>query len=464
MSCAEGNHGSSARTSLWLLTAAMLAGACSGATLQSDGPANVLILLTDDQGVDQIGAYAEHPDPPATPRMDALADQGVLFRNAWSYPTCSPTRAALLTGRLGRRTGVGDAMQYLQSRELPLREITLPEVLATAPVPYASSAVGKWHLSAYNSPSGVHHPNLTGFEFFTGSMANLYDHVEDDGRPHSFFHWERITNGVVSKDDTYATTATVDDALARIEVMPEPWLLYVAFNAPHTPWDPPPSGLHEQGEVTPQTPEPVRYRAAVEALDHELGRLLDEIDPSVLARTTILFAGDNGTPAEAVREPWNPARGKQTPYEGGVNVPLVVAGAGVHAPGESAALVHVHDLFATALDIAGADPPEGVALDSESLLPYVADPDEPGRDIVYTERFVPSGPGPYEVDWRMSRTGSFKVVDRTGQLGVFDLRGRNDDGELLELDALPAEDRAAVDALIGAQAEHWSSIEGPAPL
>lgn len=465
MRCAEGNHDSIRRTILVMLLFATVLTGCTDGPGNKPPVNNILILLTDDQGVDQIGVYAEHPDPPATPRMDALADQGVLFRNAWSYPTCSPTRAALLTGRLGRRTGVGDAMQYQQGRELPLREVTLPEVLKAAPTPYATSAVGKWHLAAYNSPAGVDHPNQAGFEWFSGSMANLYDFIERDGSPHSFFHWERITNGAVSKEDTYATTATVNDALARIDEMPEPWLLYVAFNAPHTPWDPPPPELHSQGEVTPQSSDEVRYRAAVEALDTEIGRLLDEIRPKVLERTTILFASDNGTPDDAIRAPWNPARGKQTPFEGGINVPLIVAGAGVEAQGqESGALVHVHDLFATALEIGEASAPEGVILDSRSLVPFFTDPAAPGRDIVYTERFVPSGPPPYEIDWRISRGPRFKVVDRMVEVGVFDLQGRDDDGELLDLDALPPAERAEVDALIEAQGLHWSSIEGPEPL
>lgn len=397
--------------------------------------------------------------------MDGLAEQGVLFRNAWSYPTCSPTRAALLTGRLGRRTGVGDALQYQQGRELPLREVTLPEVLSEAPEPYATSAVGKWHLAAYNSPSGVDHPNLAGFEFYSGSMANLYDHDERDGRAHSFLYWERITNGEISKSEVYATTATVDDALERMDTMPEPWLLYVAFNAPHTPWDPPPQGLHQQGDVTADTPEEIRYRATVEALDTEIGRLLDEMDPGMRERTTILFASDNGTPDDAIRKPWNPRRGKQTPFEGGINVPMIVAGAGVTAEGqESGALVHVYDFFATALELAGASAPKGVSLDSQSLVPYLADPDAPGRDIIYTERFVPSGPPPYEIDWRISRGPNFKVVDRQVEFGVFDLRGRDDDGPLLDLDALSADDRVEIDALVEAQRAHWTSIEGPAPL
>ncbi|MBX2804039.1 MAG: sulfatase-like hydrolase/transferase [Myxococcales bacterium] len=437
---------------------------CAGPA-PSAGPGNVLVLLTDDHGTDKVGAYAEHPDPPPTPRMDGLASEGVLFRNAWAAPTCSPTRAALLTGRLGRRTGVGDAVQFQSGKELPLRETSLPALLASGSAPYATAAVGKWHLSAYNSTSAVDHPNLLGFQTFLGSMANLYDADVPDGQAHSYFHWEKITDGDVRKTDDYATTVTVDDALEQIATLPEPWFVYVAFNAPHRPLDPPPEHLHTQGALTPDSPEGMRYRAVVEALDTEIGRLLDEMDPEVRERTTVLLAGDNGTPSHAILEPWDRSRGKQTPFEGGINVPLIVAGPDVQTPGsESAALVHVMDVFSTALDIAGIEAPEGLVLDSESLRPYLQDPAAPGREVLFTERFVPVGPPPYNIDWRMTRDDRFKIIDRDGEVGVFDLMGRHDDGELLDLDVLESEQRAQVDALLTVHASFWSSVQGPAPF
>ena len=464
--CAEGKSvtGHTRQFAMWVVGVALLAG-CAGNQEAPSTPPNVLVLLTDDQGTDQIGVYAEHPDPPLTPRMDALAAEGVLFRNAWANPTCSPTRAALLTGRLGRRTGVGDALQYAQGRELPLSEVTLPEALAVAPVPYASAAIGKWHLSAYNSPTAVDHPNVSGFDYFAGSMANLNDHWLSDGLGHHFYHWEKITNGNVEKVDRFATTVTVDDTLAQMRELPEPWFLYVAFNAPHKPLMPPPEELHHQGALGVDSGERVLYRANVEALDAEIGRLLDEMDPEIRARTTVIFASDNGTPSHAIREPWDAGRGKQTPYEGGVNVPLIIAGPQVEVPGsESLALVNVLDIFATALEVADASPPEGVQLDSQSLVPFLADPENSGRDIVYTERFVPSGPPPYNIDWRISRDGRFKVVDRQVSVGLFDLADRDDDGDPIELESLDEASRAQAQGLLDAQAEHWEGIEGPSPL
>ncbi|HHO52907.1 MAG TPA: hypothetical protein ENK18_19040 [Deltaproteobacteria bacterium] len=425
-------------------------------------PANVLILLTDDQGVDKVGAYGEHPEPPPTPNIDALAERGVLFRNAWATPICSPTRAALLTGRTGRRTGIGDVLQHRGGKELPLREPTLPALLKISDPSWSTAAVGKWHLAAYNSASGPDHPNLVGFDRFAGSMSNLYDADEPDGLPHGFFHWEKITDGQVSKSQTYATTETVDDALAIIAELPEPWLVYVPFNAPHRPLDPPPEHLHSFGPLTLGDPETLRYHAVVEALDTEIGRLLDGIDPEVMARTNLFFAGDNGTPAHAITEPWNPRRGKLTPYEGGVNVPLIVAGPAVEAPGEeSRAVVQILDIFATALELSGAALPNDVIFDSHSFAGQLSDPAAEGRPLVFSERFLPTGRPPYHTDWRLSRDGRFKVMEIDGQLGVFDLEGRDDDGPALDPEVLSGVDQLHVAALLQAHHDYWDHIEPP---
>ncbi len=465
MYCGEGNP-HPVIAGLGCLLVVVSVGACRPEEQAEGGPPNILVLLTDDQGVDQFAAYGEHPNPPPTPRMDGLAAEGVLFRNAWAYPSCSPSRAALLTGRLGRRTGIGDALQYNQGRQVPLPEVSLPEVLASAPTPYSTAAVGKWHLSAYNSPHGVNHPNQFGFESFAGSVANLYDYDVEDGRAHSYYHWERVVDGAIDKVDEYATTVTVDDALARMREMPEPWFLYVAFNAPHTPLDPPPPELHTQGDVRPSSIESRRYRAVLEALDTEIGRMLDTMDPELRERTTIVLAGDNGTPTDAILEPWDPNRSKLTPYEGGVNVPLVIAGASVPEGGqESGALVHLMDVFSTVLELAGTPPPAGVTLDSESLVPFLEDPEAPGRDVLYTERFVPSGAPPYDIDWRISRDERFKVVHRAtaDEIGVFDLQGRSDEGDVLDLSSLSAAEQEQVQALLDTQRVHWRSIRGPDP-
>lgn len=427
------------------------------------GPAttNVLVLLTDDQGVDKVAAYGEHPTPPRTPRIDALAADGVLFRNAYAAPICTPTRAALLTGRYGRRTGYGGTAQFEMGKELPLDEVTLPERLRAADPPYANAAFGKWHLGAFNAQSGTDHPNLSGFDHFAGSMGNLYDARQDDGGAYGYYRWERVEDGAVALETRYATTATVDDALDAIATLPEPWLVYVAFNAPHRPLDAPPPGLGAYGDLSGERDDHVLYDAVVEALDTEIGRLLDTVDPDVLQRTTVFFLGDNGTERRAIREPWDPRRGKDTPFEGGSHVPFLVTGPLVVEPGTSDAFVHVVDVFATVEALAGLAP-DGVERDGLSLLPLLADPAAAWpRDVVHYEKFEPAGPPPYDVDWRISRDARWKWMQIGEEAVLYDVGDRPDDGDTIDPAALSAEDRAAVDSLFAEHAAFWQGLPPP---
>jgi arylsulfatase A-like enzyme len=309
----------------------------------------------------------------------------------------------------------------------------------------------------------VDHPNLSGFDRFAGSMGNLYDARHDDGGHYGYYRWERVEDGAVSLETRYATTVTVDDALDAIATLPEPWLVYVAFNAPHRPLDAPPPELGTYGDLSSEEDDHVLYDAVVEALDTEIGRLLDTVDPDVLERTTIFFMGDNGTERRAIREPWDPRRGKDTPFEGGSNVPLLVTGPLVEHPGtESDAFVHVVDLFPTIEAIAGLAP-DGVERDGLSLLPLLADPGAAWpRDVVHYEKFEPSGPPPYRLDWRISRDARWKWMETGDEPLLFDIGDRPDDGEAVDPAALSAEDRAHVDALFEEHTAFWAGLPPPA--
>lgn len=424
-------------------------------------PANVLVLLSDDQGVDSVGAYGAHPSPPPTPHIDQLAADGVLFRNAWAYPVCTPSRAALLTGRLGRRTGLGEVIQYRDREELPVTEVIIPRMLEGAPDAWSSAAFGKWHLSSYQSPSNVAHPVQLGFDRFTGSLNNLGDHVVADGLDHGYHHWEQVLDGQLVKNDTYATTFTVDEALRAMRELPEPWFVYVAFHAPHSPFDLPPEALTPTLDADARDPKAVRYPLVVEALDQEIGRLLREMG-DLRARTWVVFASDNGTPEDVVRPPSEPSRAKNSPFEGGVHVPLIVTGPGVVEPGrEVDALVHLADIFPTVAEIARAPLPP-VPLDGQSLLPHLVDPSAEGRAFVHTEKFLPNGLAPVKsLDWRMSRDSRFKVI-RVGEgvpLAVYDLGASPVEvGPPLDVSALSASEQGDVEVLIRAHEAFFEEI------
>ncbi|RMF85933.1 MAG: hypothetical protein D6744_00510 [Planctomycetota bacterium] len=283
--------------------------------------------------------------------------------------------------------------------------------------------MGKWHLTRpREAPT---HPLDAGYDWYAGAMHNLGREIEKGG----YTHWVKYVNGVPHVERNYATTDTADDAVARAAAMTPPWFLYVAFNAIHTPLHDPPQSLCAQVECQRfGCPTPAgsaeRSRHMLETLDVVLEDMIErlrQIDPNVI----VFLVGDNGTsPASA---PPKPNRAKGTMYEGGVHVPLIVAGGGVRQ-GECDALVGTVDLLATISDLAGT--PHTTA-DSVSFAPLLFDERaSPPRRTLYAERFVPN------FDWRRPvslraharaiRNRRFKLIYRTGRYGstfeLYDLK------------------------------------------
>ena len=351
---------------------------------------NILIVLVDDVGVDMMSAYGINRDAPDTPNLDLLARFGVVFRNAWSNALCSPSRASIQNGRYGFRSGIGELVGA-SNYALQLDEITIPEMLDLGTGgAYRHAAIGKWHLGNA-SVGGDWAPNFAGYDHFAGTMGNL--------EPEDYTNWTQIKNGVQIAETTYATTKHVDEAIDFIEHAPEPWFCFLSFNAPHYPWAAPPSHLiHSDlsNAGPPETDPQPYYKAMIEAIDTELGRLINEIPPK-LKNTTIFFTADNGTPGKVIEDGYDPSKAKSSLFQGGLHIPLIVSGCAVEQFGVSHALVNLTDLYATVADIAGVDLantlPPNYELDSISLLPYLQDPDTPSlRKANYAEKFVPNGP------------------------------------------------------------------------
>lgn len=357
---------------------------------------NVLIVIADDLGVDHVLSYGEGTAPPNTATIDTIAARGVLFRNAWAYPLCSPARACFNTGRYSYRTGVGHPAGAL----MPLTEITLPQRLDAVNSGYAHAWIGKWHLGGRSRS----HPNNAGWSHFAGLIG---------GSVADYYNWSRTVNGQTANSTTYTTTQMVDDAIAWIQVQNQPWVCVLAFNAPHDPFHAPPPGLHSQnlaGQNPSTNPAPF-YKAAVEALDTELGRLFTTMGPT-LTNTNVVFFGDNGTPRRATEPPFIRGNSKGTAYEGGINVPFVVAGPAVNGGGrEEAGLVSVVDLFATIGDLVGHDlRPPFVKVDSVSIAPYLANPQQPPiRSTLYGEIFN-NGSDPMTNGFATTRGADYKLI------------------------------------------------------
>lgn len=389
----------------WFLGLAMCTSLASAAV-----PPNILVVVADDLGTADVAGYKESLFAPATPTLDSLAKRGVLFRNAWSNPVCSPTRATVQTGRYSFRTGIGfivdDPAWALQPGEL-----TLPEMVSAGTQGhYENAAFGKWHLGPIGLGSDAA-PNLAGYTHFAGNMTSINDCCN------SYFDWIKVTDGVAVTTTTYNTSDTVDDASAWIQSQTKPWFCHLAFNAPHFPYHAPPPGLHSvnlSGLPTPSVMPRPYYLAMIESLDTELGRLLATIGPAAVANTVIIFLGDNGTPSE-VMPPGTPAfHGKPSLFEAGINVPLIVAGPGVKR-GECRALVNTSDIFATIAELTAADL-TGMqfagSLDSVSLMPYLKNPKLPSlRPWVFAEIFDPNGiTGPYTFTGQAIRNDRYKYI------------------------------------------------------
>ncbi len=411
----------------------------------ADTPANWLVIVADDLGNDKVGAYGEHPKSPPTPHIDALASDGLLFRNAYANPVCSPSRAALLTGRYGRRTGFGAIVEIADdASELDLSEELVPEMLSRASADWTSAAIGKWHLAGYKSATNLRHPNAQGFDHYAGALGNLF--YTSTERRANWRSYEKVVNGTAAWVDEYATVGTTDDAITFLGTADGPWFLYVAYNAPHTPFHVPPANLYT-GRIDKKASDIEKFDASVEAMDAEIGRLLGSLTQAQRDNTYVVFVGDNGTDRGAILPPLQPEQGKVSLYEGGINVPLVVTGPGVKT-GETQALVHLVDLLPTIAEATGAEPKGPI--DGISFLEVLAKPSASPRDFVYVERFRPLGGGPYGLDLQTVRDDRYKIItDKQGKLSFHDLDGRHDDGPPKNPKSLKGEERKRFERLQG---------------
>lgn len=358
------------------------------------GPAarNVLLVILDDVGIDAVGCYPGANADAKTPCMDRISRQGVRFETVWACPACSPTRATILTGQYGFRTGIGSIVKLDNGDAgLALEETCLPEYLHEKSKDVRTAFLGKWHLAG--AGHGPEHAREQGFEHFRGTISNL----GRKGRKDPYFHYDEIVDGKAQMRDAYATTAVTDDALHVIETFGDsPWLVVASYHAAHGPLHVPPKELHTMElEGSPKNSRHEHFAAMVEALDHEVGRLWSTLPEAIRARTTIVIVGDNGgasgqmTKKFRLGEPDEKAvAGKGSLGETGILVPLIVAGAGVSEPGRTVPhLVNTTDLFDTTVDLMLGTVPDKTP-DSVSFRSCMASASAaPAREWAFSERF-----------------------------------------------------------------------------
>lgn len=382
-------------------------------TPTGEAHANILLIIADDFGVDASPCYEIGDAKPEMPNLERLCDQGLVFDTVWVGPNCTPTRAALLTGQYGFRTNVLEVSEVLSDEFESVQEVLARDV----PVAYANAVIGKWHISGNQPPANA--PASFGVSHFAGFLSGSL-------RPGSYIDWDYVEDGTAGHTNEYATTWMTDKAVEWIAGQrAKPWFLWLAYNAPHAPFHlPPPSLAHNVGGLSGLEPDIVAnprpyFLAMAEALDSEIGRLLDTLDPAVRLNTTIIFMGDNGTEREIAQPPFTRDRAKGSLYDGGLHVPLVVAGMGVQRRGEREdALVNGVDVTATILRLAGYREPtfhDGISFDQA-----LSDPAFVGRRFIYADgrRAKPYNGRP---GWA-ARDGRYELVEyESGEKELFDL-------------------------------------------
>lgn len=388
---------------------------------------NVIFVIADDIGADYCGFYSNYTlynpilDTIAMPNVWRLLNRGVRFKNAWSNPVCSPTRAGMMTGRYSFRTGVGNAIGGVTTSVLSTTEITIPKLLDVySPNGISKALIGKWHLQL-PSVANYNNPYIMGFNHYEGSLSG--------GIP-DYFNWQKITNGVATTNTNYATTEVVNNSISWISAQPttKPFFLWMAFNAPHSPFHLPPVGFYSDttlsGTAADISANPKKYyKAMVQAMDRELGRLFDYLQSSgKWTNTDIVFIGDNGDDP-TINQGSGSAKGSV--YQKGVSVPFIISGPTVVSPNRSSdALVNTVDLFATALELFGFSNwqpqiPSNKPVDSKSLMPILLNTATAVRPWAFTEIFKDT---PTSGDGKAIRNTEYKLIKfDDGTENFFDL-------------------------------------------
>jgi arylsulfatase A-like enzyme len=379
------------------VVALLLAGIC-----QAEGRPNILVMVADDIGWADVGFHGGEID---TPSLDRLAAEGVRLSRFYTTPICSPTRAALMTGRDPIRLGVvyGVIMPWMNIGVHP-DEHFMPESFLAAG--YQTAMVGKWHLG---HALQAYHPNERGFEHFYGHLHTEVGYFPPFGNQGGRDFQE---NGRSIERDGYETYLLADEVSRYIRERDKsrPFFVYMPFIAPHTPLDAP-QDLKEKYADLEDTRQRARsrntdesrrisrlmgqasarplYAAVVEGMDRAIGRVLDTLDEEGIADDTIvLFFSDNGGAAYASGGADNvPLRGgKGETWEGGIRVVSVMRWpVRLAAGGEMDQIMTVMDVFPTLAEAASVEPGnDRFELDGRSLWPAIAEGRRvPREELVY---------------------------------------------------------------------------------
>jgi len=363
----------------WIITIALIPSWLSGQN-PADKPINILCILVDDLGYGDLGIQGA--TDMKTPHIDRLAGQGMTFTQFYANSTvCSPSRASLLSGKYPDLVGVPGVIRQFEDNSwgyLDEDAVLIPELLKKGG--YHTAMIGKWHLG-FETPNI---PNDRGFDYFRGFLGDMMDDYWTHLR--GGVNWMRFNKKVIDPEG-HATDLFTDWTLEYLEEHmgdPQPFFLYLAYNAPHFPIQAPERFLSEVKAREPGLSEKrAKNVAFIEHLDHNIGKVMQFLSASGMDENTlIVFTSDNGGALRYEQSNGDLRGGKQDMYEGGIRVPAFFSWKGkIKESSRSDTPLLLMDLLPTFCDLADLEVAEEV--DGISFLPLLL-----GKDQEAPERYM----------------------------------------------------------------------------
>lgn len=380
-----------------------------GSSVSAAGPLrpNIVYLLVDDLGSADVGFNGSKDI--RTPHIDRLAKEGTILGSYYVQPVCSPTRAALLTGRYATHTGVYTVVRPGAPWGLPLAERTLPQALREAG--YTTAITGKWHLGEFRPE---YRPTRRGFEHQYGHMfgaLNYFTHRRD-----GVLDWYR--NDQPSAEEGYTTHLVAKEACRLIREQPagKPLFLYVPFNGVHAPHLVPEKYKAAYPKLTG-----VRQTMAgmVSAVDEAIGEITAALEAKGMRKNTlIVFSGDNGGPQPGRVTMNTPLRaGKGTLYEGGIRTCAFATWPGqIPAGTVNSEPLHAVDWYPTLLKLGGAPLSQKLTPDGLDAWPTLTRKAKSPHDAILLVGSSPQKAGIRMGDWKLLLNAS-EVDDEDAPAG-----------------------------------------------
>ena len=380
----------------------------------SDSPKtspNIILMVADDAGWNDVGYHNEEI---ISPNIDSLARGGVILENFYVYPTCSPTRASLMTGKYASRFGIYQPIAMKSKQVLPSEVTTLPGILRAHG--YQTGIFGKWHLGLRPENGPLQYGFDYSYGFLHGQIDQMTHRYKNGDRS-----WHRMDRFV--DEQGHATDLIVEEAIEFITSKRDaakPFFVYVPFSVPHYPVQE--SAYWIEKYQNKMTNSRKQYAASISHMDHAIGLLCESLEQQGLSENTVVvFISDNGgqsnwTPTfeYQMRHGPYPQLGDNTPlrgskgqvYEGGIRVPAILHWPGKLGSFEYHGLFKITDMLPTLAAVAGVPLPDELLLDGDNLLPALQGKEKMEQRELYlrTNQSL------------MYRKGNWKLIHHTNTL------------------------------------------------